>query len=318
MPLLEVKFPAEFIDACRSIRGFGQLAEQFNRAALEAAWWDGARTGFFAAGLAVCVVGFFGMGNWRSSMNRNVALGIAALCLLCGYVLCEPARTPASCLCATRPDVCSCPDVCTCQVARPRVFETLLPVGAASVGSFTAPNGKEIQCHLDEKFHLKNRGGSDGAGLCVFASLKHGSIFQHVRQTDDIFEFMFSRPGGGYPSKVDKIISLLCESKNVEIPDYLQVESRDLEILKLACKTGRMPGVTYGFSPTGRYNGQRIAHMVSLCHADDDWFGILDNNYPRSIEWMDPATFLRVYTSGGGNGWSVIFLDPGPPPVPTN
>lgn len=58
------------------------------------------------------------------------------------------------------------------------------------------------------------------------------------------------------------------------------VEGSDLERLKLACRTGRMPGVTYAFSPTGRYGGARIAHMVNLVHADDQWFAVLDNNYP--------------------------------------
>jgi hypothetical protein len=39
---------------------------------------------------------------------------------------------------------------------------------------------------------------------------------------------------------------------------------RDLDILNRACRTGRMPSVTYSFSPTGRYGGQRIAHIILL------------------------------------------------------
>lgn len=192
------------------------------------------------------------------------------------------------------------------------------PAVKAQVGGTTSPDGtEEIACDLDKRFHLRNRGGSDGAGLCVFASLKHSSIWQHVWPTQNIFEWMFSRPGGGYPSKVDKVIAAVCKEQGVPVPPYFQVESRDLEILKLACKTGRMPGVTYNFSPTGRYGGARIAHMVSLAHASDKWFAVLDNNYPGSFEWMDPATFLRVY-AGGGNGWAVVFLNDAPPPPPRN
>ncbi len=80
-----------------------------------------------------------------------------------------------------------------------------------------------------------------------------------------------------------------------------------------------MPGVTYSFSPTKRYGGARIAHMVSLVHADDQWFCVLDNNYPGldKYEWMSPAEFLKTYTGGGG-GWAVILLDRGPPPLPWN
>jgi hypothetical protein len=95
------------------------------------------------------------------------------------------------------------------------------------------------------------------------------------------------------------------------------VESGVRVILKLACKTGRMPGVTYSFSPTGRYGGRRIAHMVSLVSADDRHFVILDNNYPGTYEWMTPEEFTRSYT-GGGQGWAVILLAPPPSPVPVN
>jgi hypothetical protein len=192
------------------------------------------------------------------------------------------------------------------------------PSGKAQVGGTISPDGtEEINCDLDKRFHLRNRGGSDGAGLCVFASLKHSSIWQHVWQTQMIFEWMFKYPGGGYPAKVDKVIAQICKEKGQPVPPYFQIESRDLTILKLACKTGRMPGITYNFSPTGRYGGSHISHMVSLVHASDKWFVIIDNNYPGSIEWMDPETFLRVY-AGSGNGWAVVFLNDAPPPPPRN
>jgi hypothetical protein len=77
--------------------------------------------------------------------------------------------------------------------------------------------------------------------------------------------------------------------------------------------------VTYSSSPTGRYGGSRIAHMVSLVHADDRWFAVLDNNYPGAnlIEWMTPQEFQRTWTGMGG-GWAVILLAPPPPPPPVN
>jgi len=187
---------------------------------------------------------------------------------------------------------------------------------AASVNGPTAPDRAEVQNDLPAEFHVRNRGGSDGAGLCVFASLKHSAIYQEVTPLKEIFEFMFTRPGGGYPDKVDKVIRDICKQKGVPVPPYIQVEGKDIEILKLACKTGRVPGVTYGFSPSGRYGGQRIAHMVTLLHADDKWFCVLDNNFPKTYEWMTPQEFQRAYTSDGG--WCVIFLDSGPPPVPEN
>ena len=185
---------------------------------------------------------------------------------------------------------------------------------AATVSGPTAPDGTEVQNDLPQDLQVKNRGGSDGAGLCVFASLKHSAVWQEVTPLKEIFEYMFNYPGGGYPEKVDKVIKDICQKKGVPVPPYIQVQGGDIEILKLACKTGRIPGVTYSFSPSGRYGGRRIAHMVTLLSADDKNFCVLDNNFPKTYEWMTPQEFSRTYAPG----WAVIFLDSGPPPVPSN
>jgi hypothetical protein len=189
----------------------------------------------------------------------------------------------------------------------------------AKVGGPKLDDGTEVDCDLPPALHVKNRGGSDGAGLCVFASLRHSGQWHNEPVLTGLFEWMFSKPGGGYPDKVTRCIETYSREKGLPQPLYLQIEGDDLDVLKAACKSGRMPGVTYSYSPTGRYGGQRIAHMVTLVHADDRWFAILDNNYPgeNAIEWMDPATFLKVYT-GGRSGWAVIPLSPGPPPPPKN
>lgn len=191
----------------------------------------------------------------------------------------------------------------------------------ASVGSWISPDGKErAKCQIPGRLHQKNTGGSDGAGLCVFASLKHAGHHNSIRAFQEIFDWMRRHPGGGYPSKVDAMMKRMCEEKGIEVPQYLQVESKDLEILKLACKNRLMPSVTYSKSPTGRYGGATISHMVTLVHASDNWFAILDNNYigENSIEWMTPQEFLRTYAYSG-NGWSVIPLSgQAPPPMPHN
>src|SRR5207253_893960 len=156
-------------------------------------------------------------------------------------------------------------------------------------------------------------------GLCVFTSIAHAARWQNVPLLTDFRDWMKSKPGGGYPTKVEKMIARIAKEKNSAAPDYVQIEGTDLEVLKLACRTGRMPAVTYSRSPTGRYGGQRIAHMVNLVHADDRHFVVLDNNYPGAdrYEWLSPAEFAKTYT-GGSSGWAVILLSPGPPPPPRN
>lgn len=61
-----------------------------------------------------------------------------------------------------------------------RLFSTLLllamalPVGAQSiVANGPSHQGVAVQAHLPTSEHLRNVGGSDRKGLCVFASLDH-------------------------------------------------------------------------------------------------------------------------------------------------
>ncbi len=187
----------------------------------------------------------------------------------------------------------------------------------AQIGGTKSPAGADMQMQLPTSHHIRNRGGSDGAGLCVFASLHHTGDWQSEPVFFGLFEYMFRYPGGGYPSKVDAVIERYAKERGLAKPKYIQIEDSNLEVLKLACRNGYMPGVTYSYSPTGRYGGSKIAHMVTLVHADDEWFAILDNNYPGSYEWMTPKEFAGTYAYGG-QGWSVILLEKSPPPAPKN
>lgn len=192
------------------------------------------------------------------------------------------------------------------------------------------PNDVIAKCDIPLEWHLRNKGGNDrtpfnpfgrpgqGSGLCVFTSIEHSARWQNVEALIGFRDWMTNHPGGGYPEKVDVMIDKICKERGMAKPRYLQVEGADLEILKKSIASGRIPGVTFGYSPAGHYNGKRISHMVSLVHADDKNFAILDNNYPGMYEWMTPKEFLGAYTDPSGSGWSVILLDPGPPPIPWN
>src|SRR5262245_57871456 len=115
---------------------------------------------------------------------------------------------------------------------------------------------------VPSEWHQKNTGGSDGAGLCVFASLRHTGLMQGDPAFAGLFDHMKKFPGGGYPQKVDKVLERYCREKGLVKPAYVHVEGGDLEVLRAACASGRVPGVTYGLSPSGRYRGRKIAHMV--------------------------------------------------------
>ncbi|GBD37548.1 hypothetical protein HRbin36_02683 [bacterium HR36] len=188
-----------------------------------------------------------------------------------------------------------------------------MPLVQATIGGLRTPDGKRIQLDYPVERHLRNAVGRDGAGLCVFTSLTHAADWQNVEALRELRDWMRQFPGGGWPEKVDEMVRRLCRERNLPIPEYLHYQGNDVEVLKLACKTGRMPCVTYCFSPAGRYQGQRIAHMVNLLHAEDRWFAVLDNNYPGTVEWMSENEFRRTF-SGLGEGWAIILLAPAPPP----
>lgn len=199
-------------------------------------------------------------------------------------------------------------------------------VRAAKVGGKVTPSGNEIHIDFPEELHKRNV-SSRGSGCCVFRSIHHASHWQRIPQLHDFPEWLQKNglPGGGYPGNVEQRIAKICKERGAPIPAYIQIFGRvedDLKILDLACKSGRMPCVTYGISPTGRYGGGRIAHMVNIVHGDvekGEWT-VLDNNHisVAKYEHMNTTEFVRAYTSGGRAGWSVIFLSDGPPPVPWN
>jgi hypothetical protein len=207
------------------------------------------------------------------------------------------------------------PEPCPGPVCPPR---EQAPVGA-SVGGPVSPDGKEpINCHLPGSFHLKNVGGSDGAGLCVFASASHAGVWQSEEAFRAIFQWMRKYPGGGYPEKFDRMLAKLCAEKGLPVPKYFHVEENDFELIKLASKNHVYLCVTYSRSPTGRYGGSKIAHMVNMPHCSDKWIAIHDNNYPgeNAYEWMSPETYFKTCMVGGEKMWAIVLLTTPPPPAP--
>ena len=147
-------------------------------------------------------------------------------------------------------------------------------------------------------------GGRDGAGLCVFTSIEYSARFQNEPRLWDFQQKMRRELGGGWPEKVDKMVA-----KYAPGVKYIQHTGGDLEFLRLAIKTGRMPGITYGgYDP--HYRGY-VAHMVSLAHLSDAWFVVTDNNFPKDNQyvWMSPGEGKKRWLMGGG-GWAVVLLSP--------
>ncbi len=189
------------------------------------------------------------------------------------------------------------------------------PVGA-SVGGKISPAGKEIQCDLPDDLQKKNI-SSKGQGCCTHRSVGNAALYQNVPALIDFAEWVQSKglPGGGWPKGMSERITLICKDRGVPEPAYIQTESDDLDIIKLALKCGRMVCCTYDRSPTGRYGGGKIAHMLNVIFMDDQHACIADNNYTTSAqyEWMTVAEFRKASSAPR---WVFILLEGSGPPAP--
>jgi hypothetical protein len=237
-------------------------------------------------------------------MSRIVTLGGVVLFLLLWPA---PPRaheaTTAPCDCTT----CACPPPCVCGLASAsRESDEKIRLGGP-----LGPDGKtEVTCDLPVSERMRNTGGRDGAGLCVFTSVQNAARYQNETRLVNFQAAMRKEPGGGYPQKVDAMIA-----KYGKGTLYLQYEGKDPAVLRATLATGRMPSVTYnGHDP--HYRGS-IAHMVNLIHLDERWAVVLDNNFvgEQELVWLSPADFLQRWR-GNGSGWAVVLLAPPPPPVP--
>lgn len=203
------------------------------------------------------------------------------------------------------------------------VFAASSPGQAHVTKEPKARDGTEVTLDLPRPLQLENAEGSDGYGLCVFTSIARACLWQNIPALQGLRDYMRSFPGGGFPEKVDAYVSKLCKSLGEPVPKYLHYRGRSLEPIRRALKTGRMACVTYGVSPTYRYSGKKIYHMVNVVAAGEGqgpdgkgWWCVSDNNYPGTFEWMSEAQFLRSFTFVG-DGWAVFLLAPCPPPVPS-
>ncbi len=194
---------------------------------------------------------------------------------------------------------------------------------AARVAGKQLEDGTEVDCDYPDELQFPNAGGSDGSGLCVFNATTWAAQYAgHLYLGDPqkgLFTWMRSRPGGGYPSKLAAMIREFCTSQGITEPPYVQIEDDDLDKVERLVKGNHLVGVTYCRSPTGRYNGKRIAHMLVCVAAragPRKLWAIIDNNY-KGVEWMSEEDFRVSYTGFGG-GWTVAFKRPGPPLPPRN
>ena len=178
-------------------------------------------------------------------------------------------------------------------------------------------DGVSIACDLPPERHIRNVGGSDGAGLCVDASVTHSADFHGLKQMLDFFNWCKKRPGGSYPEKLRQYITEYCKEKGVPEPEYIQITDGNVDFLEKASDGRIFLGTTYAGADGVLYR-QPIAHMISLAYFSRKTkrAAILDNNNPGKILWMSDEEFVKRWLDMKG-GWAFAWMAPPPPPVPT-
>jgi hypothetical protein len=185
----------------------------------------------------------------------------------------------------------------------------------------------KVACYLPESERMKNTGGSDGprgpgsgSGLCVFTSVEHAARYQNVIELRGLQQWMTKHPGGGTPSKLQKMIEQYCKEQGVPVPAYLQYEGTDINFVRAVIESGRMGCSTYDGRDGVHYKGH-IEHMINIVGFDAQWVVVLDNNFPADAQlvWLTPEEYRSRFIGQGGQGrqgWLFVLLGPGWPPEP--
>lgn len=159
---------------------------------------------------------------------------------------------------------------------------------------------------IPPEMHIKNEGGSDGAGLCVISSILCNGQYQNVPslvgqgKQSALWKTAKSRPGGYGPEKLARLVEQVMPGET-----YASYTDTNPSILDQLSRKGYPIGATM---KTGAlYNYMPIHHMISLIHyRKNEYACVVDNNDPGRYHWMPAAEFDRRWVDGG-TGWAWIW-----------
>lgn len=164
--------------------------------------------------------------------------------------------------------------------------------------------GVRAAAPIPPALHIRNEGGSDGAGLCVYASMVMAGAWQQVAdltglKSSALWRYVKARPGGSYPSKLTEDVQTVY-GDSARIVNY---NGQDDTVLETLARQRKPFGITFG---TGRnYNYARIPHMVDGLHYErNGWACILDNNFPGVYSWMPASELKRRAEMLDGSFWA--------------
>jgi hypothetical protein len=167
--------------------------------------------------------------------------------------------------------------------------------------------GIHANAPIPTELHIRNEGGSDGAGLCVISSILANGRYQRVPGLEGgkesvLWKTAKSRPGGYSPDKLARLLQEVMPDEK-----WASYVGRDTSMMEKFSSQGypismtKNTGHQYGYMP--------IHHMVSLIHySKADGYGcVVDNNDPGVFHWM-PIAEIDRRAFDGGVIWLQVWL----------
>lgn len=165
--------------------------------------------------------------------------------------------------------------------------------------------GVTARAPIPTDLHIRNEGGSDGAGLCVISSIIANGRYQGVPgleggKDSQIWRAAKAAPGGYSPTKLEALVERVMPGET-----WATMTGTDPSILSKLSAAGYPIGAT--MNTGAQYGYQPIHHMVSLIHHEPDGYAcVVDNNDPGKYHWMPTQEFNRRWVDGSA-GWAWIW-----------
>lgn len=165
--------------------------------------------------------------------------------------------------------------------------------------------GVTANAPIPPELHIRNEGGSNGAGLCVISAILSNGMYQRVPGLEGgkrslLWRTAKGRPGGYSPQKLEALLKEVLPGEK-----WLSVQGDATDVIERYNRLGYPAAATMS---TGRqYGYMPIHHFVQPVHADADLVCVVDNNDPGKYHWMPRAEYDRRYPDGL-TGWTFIWL----------
>ena len=182
-------------------------------------------------------------------------------------------------------------------------------------------NGSEVIVDIPDEDCQPNAAGipgpgeKEGSGLCVWATLQMAARWQGIRELDDLFEYMKTQTGGGWPERVERILK-----ERAPGLDFSQYEGDNpVPFIEAALRTGRPVCSTYGYGELYLNSaGQmtQISHWILIVGLNGEWGQIKDNNDAFHVTWIKRTELIKRIKYPKGKAWLAVLMPPPPPPIP--